>query len=150
MGQPTSAEVASAFGVQKRVPKSLLPPHPKPQVTPINFEAPHCLPNKTPARRKFLQNALPWIHDGSRYGNAELKPKAARFSFKRFAEMKEHKHKPLYGLPEGFAGAFLRTEPSKKPDHKHGLRLRPPFAPDMNETAATTRDATGAGNAYEG
>jgi len=48
-----------------------------------------------------------------------------------------YKYKPLYGMPEGFVDAFVRTEPSKNPDHKHGLRLRPLFAPDANEYGAT-------------
>ena len=30
-----------------------------------------------------------------------------------------YKYKPLYGMPEGFVDAFVRTEPSKNPDHKH-------------------------------
>ena len=130
-------EVAAAFGTQERVPKSLLPLHLKKHVSPIDTKKLLCLSNKTPECRVFLENALAWLEDGSRYGATTLRPKKPRFSEKHFKEMLGYKYKPLYGVPEGFVDAFVRTEPSKNPEHIHKLRLRPLFAPDANETGAT-------------
>ena len=130
-------EVTAAFGVTKQVPKSLLPLHLKAHVKPIDLEKLVALENKTPECREFLLHALGWLRDGRRYGNIELKPRKPRFSIDRFKEMRGYKYKPLYGLPEGFVDAFVRTEPSKDPAHEHGLRLRPLFAPDANTDAAT-------------
>ena len=135
--QPTTVEVAAAFGTQERVPKSLLPLHLKKHVSPIDTKKLLGLGNKTPECRVFLQNALAWLNDGSRYGATTLRPKKPRFSEKHFREMLGYKYKPLYGVPEGFVDAFVRTEPSKNPEHTHKLRLRPLFAPDANETGAT-------------
>ena len=130
-------EVTAAFGVTKQVPKSLLPLHLKAQVRPIALDKLLLLPNKTPECRLFLNNALSWLNDAKKYGDSAPQPKLPRFSWKNFRAMLGYKYKPLYGLPEGFVDAFVRTEPSKNPDHEHGLRLRPLFAPDANEAGAT-------------
>ena len=114
-----------------------MPLHLKAHVKPIDLEKLTSLPNKTPECKKFLLHALGWLREGERYGKIDLNPRKPRFPNDRFREMLGYKYKPLYGIPEGFVDAFVRTEPSKDPAHEHGLRLRPLFAPDANATAAT-------------
>lgn len=126
-----------AFSVQATIPKSALPLHLKAHVKPMDLEALECLPNKTPACRKFLLEALKWIRDPSHIGHVSLQPKRPRFSPKHFEEMKGYKYKPLVGLPEGYVDSFVRAEPSKDPNHVHGLRLRPLFAADANHEGAS-------------
>ena len=127
----------TAFGGQTKIPKSALPLHLKAHVKPMDLEALECLPNKTPACRKFLLEALRWIRDPHHIGRVTLQPKRPRFSKKHFEEMKGYKYKPLVGLPEGYVDSFVRAEPSKDPNHVHGLRLRPLFAADANHEGAS-------------
>jgi len=135
--QPSTLDVDAAFGSTKKIDKKILPVHQKSHVTVMDMERVACLDNKTPACRKFFLYAGGWCTDPTRYDSITLIPKKPRISKEHFEVMKGYKYKPLYGLPEGFVDAFMRIEQSKNPEHVHGLRLRPLFAPDANEECAT-------------
>jgi hypothetical protein len=130
----------ASFGGKCPVSKANAPVHLKENVTCMNLEELECLPNETPACRKFLLRSLGWIRDGSRIGQVTCKPKKPRFGKAHFVLMKGYKYKPLVGFPEGFVDAFMRMEPSKDPKHVHGVRLRPLFAPDANQEGASREE----------